>query len=102
MPPAMTPTHPRVATPEGVSRLAGRTSRCVAHAAGLPSAAVRIPAWTDRRIALGLALLMGAFYLLTSGAERPWGDGDYQYQHARNVWVEHRLDLGDQPRRWLF
>ncbi len=63
---------------------------------------MKAPAWTDRRIALGLALLMGAFYLLTSGAERPWGDGDYQYQHARNVWVEHRLDLGDQPRRWLF
>ncbi len=57
---------------------------------------------TDRRVALGLALFMGAFYLLTTGAERPWGDGDYQYQHAHNVWVEHRLDLGDRERRWLF
>ncbi len=56
----------------------------------------------DRRIAAGLFFGFVGFYLLTTGATRPYGDGLYQHMLARQLWAQGRLDLDLQPGRWLF
>jgi hypothetical protein len=56
----------------------------------------------DRRIAIGLLLAFAGFYLITTGAERPWGDGNVQYKLAKQVWTKGRVDIEGPKKRYLF
>lgn len=57
----------------------------------------------DRIITLGLFVGFLGFYLLTTGAERPWGDGEVQGKLGMQLYAEGRLDFDDKGhRRWLF
>ncbi|MCA9548162.1 MAG: hypothetical protein KC613_27350 [Myxococcales bacterium] len=57
---------------------------------------------TDRRWAAALALTAFGFFGLTTGAERPWGDGHIQYRLAEQLWTAGRVDLPEAWSRYAF
>jgi hypothetical protein len=56
----------------------------------------------DRRVALWLFVAALGFFALTTGAERPWGDGDTQFRLAERLYTQARVDLPGATGRYLF
>ncbi len=56
----------------------------------------------DRRWALALCFATFGFYGLTTGAERPWGDGAVQARQGTRLWTAGRLDLPAEGARYAF
>jgi len=52
---------------------------------------------SERRLVLAIFLATFSAFLLTSGRERPWGDGNVQYMVTESLVEHHSLDI---PRPW--
>ena len=53
--------------------------------------------WTEPKLRVAIFIATFAWYLLTSGREPPWGDGNVQYMAAESLVKRGALDV---PRPW--